>query len=304
MKYNDNGTFKEIHIKALDTLPVGTEVDYDGEIIPNGWTEVESLDDKLVNVDTTQPSSKEKIWIQSNENIFDGVLESGTINEYGENIENSNRKRSKNYLPCKPNTTYTIIFDSQANVIVMFYNSSKTFISQLPGPNTWTSQPFTFTTPSNAAYIRFISYTTETTKVLIKVGTSVTSTELNINDSMYILGDDDIYRKFSPQNNIYSLEEIKIGTWIDGKPLYRKILIGTFANTTNFIEMIYNVSQLVNIGGTIQDRPWNYFINTTSQTAELDVVLIGNVINFRLRATDRLANQAYKIILEYTKTTD
>ena len=36
MKYNDNGTFKEIHIKALDTLPIGAEIDYDGEIIPNG----------------------------------------------------------------------------------------------------------------------------------------------------------------------------------------------------------------------------------------------------------------------------
>lgn len=41
MKYNDNGEIKNIIIKAGDTLPIGTEVDYDGESIPAGWQEVE-----------------------------------------------------------------------------------------------------------------------------------------------------------------------------------------------------------------------------------------------------------------------
>lgn len=40
MKYNDNGTYKDIYVKAFDTLPVGTEVDYDGSTVPSGWTEV------------------------------------------------------------------------------------------------------------------------------------------------------------------------------------------------------------------------------------------------------------------------
>ena len=41
MKYNDNGTYKDIYVKAFDTLPVGTEVDYDGETVPTGWSEVD-----------------------------------------------------------------------------------------------------------------------------------------------------------------------------------------------------------------------------------------------------------------------
>ena len=41
MKYNDNGEYKDIYVKAFDTLPVGTEVDYDGETVPSGWTEVD-----------------------------------------------------------------------------------------------------------------------------------------------------------------------------------------------------------------------------------------------------------------------
>ena len=40
MKYNDNGTYKDIYVKSFDTLPVGTEVDYDGNTVPTGWTEV------------------------------------------------------------------------------------------------------------------------------------------------------------------------------------------------------------------------------------------------------------------------
>ena len=41
MKYNDNGEYKDIYVKAFDTLPVGTEVDYDGSTVPSGWTEVD-----------------------------------------------------------------------------------------------------------------------------------------------------------------------------------------------------------------------------------------------------------------------
>lgn len=40
MKYNDNGEYKDIYIKTFDTLPVGTEVDYDGSVVPDGWSEI------------------------------------------------------------------------------------------------------------------------------------------------------------------------------------------------------------------------------------------------------------------------
>ena len=44
MKYNDNGEYKDIYIKSLDTLPVGTEVDFDGNSVPSGWEEVANYD--------------------------------------------------------------------------------------------------------------------------------------------------------------------------------------------------------------------------------------------------------------------
>lgn len=39
MKYKDpnTGQLKELSLKAADTLPIGTIVDYDGENVPEGW---------------------------------------------------------------------------------------------------------------------------------------------------------------------------------------------------------------------------------------------------------------------------
>lgn len=37
MKYNDNGEYKDIYVKAFDTLPVNSQVRYAGDTIPEGW---------------------------------------------------------------------------------------------------------------------------------------------------------------------------------------------------------------------------------------------------------------------------
>lgn len=55
MKYNDNGEYKDIYIKTFDTLPVGTEVDYDGETVPEGWSEVQDY--------STSEIDTGKVWI-------------------------------------------------------------------------------------------------------------------------------------------------------------------------------------------------------------------------------------------------
>lgn len=39
MKYNDNGEWKDIYVKTLDSLPTGAIVDYDGDTLPDGWVE-------------------------------------------------------------------------------------------------------------------------------------------------------------------------------------------------------------------------------------------------------------------------
>jgi len=48
MKYKYNGQWYDVTIKALDSMPVGTIVDYDGQVsdIPSGWEQ--ASDDRVV----------------------------------------------------------------------------------------------------------------------------------------------------------------------------------------------------------------------------------------------------------------
>ena len=45
IKYKDPVTedYISVKTKTIDTLPVGTEVDFDGDSVPSGWTEVTQL---------------------------------------------------------------------------------------------------------------------------------------------------------------------------------------------------------------------------------------------------------------------
>lgn len=71
MKYNDNGEYKDIYIKTFDTLPVGTEVDYDGETVPEGWSEIQEY--------STSEIDTGKIWIDGKK-IYRQVIEVNTPN--------------------------------------------------------------------------------------------------------------------------------------------------------------------------------------------------------------------------------
>lgn len=52
MKINNNGVIQELKIKASDTLPVGSIVDYDGVTVPSGWEKVEDTGVILIKENT------------------------------------------------------------------------------------------------------------------------------------------------------------------------------------------------------------------------------------------------------------
>ena len=97
----------------------------------------------------------------------------------------------------------------------------------------------------------------------------------------------------------YSTEEIVVGTWKDGKKIYRKEVKATYAETQATFDLVSNVSTIVDVsgyckgsGGSKQFIPMpNAFITlNTSNTVVLN-------------ATGMLSVE-YDIFLEYTKTTD
>lgn len=115
-----------------------------------------------------------------------------------------------------------------------------------------------------------------------------------------------IYYKDKPvlqgqQLNIYSTEEIKIGYWIDGKPLYRKVFSGISGNNgirTQF-GTVENLSELVYMYGKIYHSSINGYISIPELNVELQQ--IGSSLQIYVGNTV-LANQPFTVIVEYTKT--
>lgn len=113
---------------------------------------------------------------------------------------------------------------------------------------------------------------------------------------------------------IYSTDEVRIGTWIDGKPLYRKVIqknVSAYANET------YSLSSL---GISNQDI---VIVNLGKSTAHYSSITGGSysTVSYYVSSDDRahvyvnmqhdlrIQNQnsderTYYIVLEYTKTTD
>lgn len=111
-------------------------------------------------------------------------------------------------------------------------------------------------------------------------------------------------------NNLstYSEEEIKTGEyWIDGKPIYRKVITTTPTNTeSNVVEHnISNVDKIwisdksfLYVGGT--SLPVNYYRDTnTFIWAHIN----GGSYQYKISAPGWLNHPIY-LIVEYTKTTD
>ncbi len=118
------------------------------------------------------------------------------------------------------------------------------------------------------------------------------------NKGLYVIDDGAVGN--GSNMGIYSTEEIRIGTWIDGKPIYRKVIKGTSQN--DFI-LVSNVSEIITCYG--------YFIYNTLR---LEIPFYSSTTNyFQTGITDGNAvsnvkgsslNNPYVIVIEYTKTTD
>lgn len=107
-------------------------------------------------------------------------------------------------------------------------------------------------------------------------------------------------------SNIYSTEEIVIGTWIDGKPLYRKV-IAVEQSITNMFEIFLHylkIETLIRIN-SFQTRNtetryvYDQFYDSTGR--KLTPQYMGNKILF-WTGTDE--TYVATIWIEYTKTTD
>lgn len=104
-----------------------------------------------------------------NENYYaSGILISDTGAETSTSAWNTSY-----YIEVNSSTTYTISYTGtvSAPIRVSYYNSSKTFISRI----TPDANPYSFTTPSNAKYVRISFASSGISNIQLEAGTTTTT---------------------------------------------------------------------------------------------------------------------------------
>ena len=105
----------------------------------------------------------------------------------------------------------------------------------------------------------------------------------------------------------YSEEEIMIGTWIDGKPLYRKTInIGALPNKTDIeIPLPANCKRIIKFYGCSTDGSYGIELPAISLTAPIIIFISYPDSKAILRTHDDKSGYTESYLtFEYTKTTD
>lgn len=115
-------------------------------------------------------------------------------------------------------------------------------------------------------------------------------------------------KNYVDNTNTYSTDEKVVGTWIDGKPLYRKVVnIGNLPNATtkDVPHGIENLSAVITMKGyalySNQVLPIP-FTHVSAIASQIQIYIYEDNLKI-VTAIDRSAATGY-VILEYTKTTD
>lgn len=110
------------------------------------------------------------------------------------------------------------------------------------------------------------------------------------------------------ETNNYSTSEQKIGTWTDGKPLYKKTFTVTVGNTINVSGLNIDTymldvahSFLTSTSGTTYPFPYSYGNGTLNTTCEY---ANGVISTGRNNTSSKYCNGTATITINYTKTTD
>ena len=248
-----------------------------------------------------------KLTLDSNvvsRNLFDknNVLYKLTYTATGGTTQLDNSFVQYVYIPVKPNTKYTIsttndyTSETDYRLIVCEYDSNKTFIQRNINIGVISSS---LITSANTHYVRLCASTVTIDELQFEEGDKTDYVPyLNLEEAMQ-------------ENEVYSTSERRIGTWIDGKTLYRKVSTG---KTTS--EMIRGSVKIADIPSEMNIKRFEVTLSNDLDKATVmgstwfsDTDYVYVFINGRSELRCKVANNAYinrnlYAIVEYTKTTD
>lgn len=259
-------------------------------------------------VNPTEPTgdNRRKVWMQKGKNLIHHIIKGYEMASTSNgDVSVSADWYITDYIPVQGNTSYIA---SGFNIHdKWWFDENKNFISCSDLSNI---------SPSNARYLRMNGRIANDTNIQIEQGSTATEYEEYIEPKIYVKNDNDVYEEFISKEDTsinYSTTEQKIGTWTDGKPLYRKIVSGTFGTVTQDKESTVEIN-LPNVNFVLVDKYWlnrisiNNAINqgTTEGLIYLGYTSIyssGSTVRFRTKQSWASNLTVYAIII-YTKTTD
>lgn len=107
------------------------------------------------------------------------------------------------------------------------------------------------------------------------------------------------------QGKVYSTEEQKIGKWVDGRTLYRKIYDGLTDGTDKIDIVVEGATLITNTQGKIKSKfsqYWNipnHFSEDSSYNTDLFVS--GNMVRIKLGTNYRQEKLRFFFTIEYVK---
>ena len=308
MKINNNGKWEDVRFKVGDTLPIGSITAFGGSNPPSGWlicdgsaisrTEYASL---FAAIGTTYgtgdgnttfnlPNLQGKVLVgKSNETEFNSLGKSGgekthilTINE----MPAHNHKMSS-YWPNAGTTEGGVTIQSSAAQGNWWAAGCEPSGGDQAHNNL---QPYSVT--------NYIIKAHNNAAVVAKVEQDLSSdSEINVPSTLAVktaIG--------NATKDIYSTEEQVIGTWYNGKTLYRKSIQKTYSERWGFTDILLsNIDEGFILFGYIQGSGGGKISIPNSDKANLIVRSNGNM---ELESPSSAATISYDITVIYTKITD
>lgn len=208
------------------------------------------------------------------------------------------------YAKCNPNTTYTIsrTFSGVRFRVATTQTTPKTEVSVEDIIENDEASSITITTNKNAKYIVVYCYNaTVDTSTTLEQALNGVQIEKGSVATNYVE-----HKEFSNKQH-YSTNEQVIGTWVDGKPLYRKVInINSLPNSANknyATGLTHGTHSIKNFYGCYTNGQYEIGINEYSGSNYIRTV-IAFASNIQITTNSDKSSYSGFVVIEYTKTTD
>ena len=225
------------------------------------FEEGSTLSKAEVYVGAEEPTTGEKVWFRKGKNYLDisklksrttygitfeptatGIKITGTAQDvyaYGGSVS----------VELKKGKTYMLYGNNAGNTFKLELRKGSTIITTIKT----SGDKVTFTPSDNINIVTFVlegiskgtTYNYEINNLQIEQGSKNTSYEAYIEPKLSVRNSNGVYEEFIKKSEeVYSTEEQVIGTWIDGKPLYRKVVEMGNMTKDNYKMKAHNIQNM------------------------------------------------------------